>query len=84
MGKQEEGLEVFGFTRIAFGDRQAACGLEVSKSLAISAGAAINPEVAEKLQIGSYVDDACGGGEKENVRKLRGNVTFDKGKPHYD
>ena len=69
---------------MAFGDRPAACGLKVAKSLAISAGAAINPEVAEELQIGNYVDDACGGGEKEDVNKLRGKLTFDKAKPHYD
>ena len=67
-----------------FGERQAPCGLEVAKSLVISAGAAIVPEVAEELLIGSYVDDACGGGEKEDVDKLIGQVTFDKGKPKYD
>ena len=83
-GSKERDWQVFGFTRIAFGDQPAACGLEVAKSLAISAGAAINPEVAEELQIGSYIDNACGGGEKENVNKLRGQLTFDKGKPHYD
>ena len=57
-GDKESDWQVFGFTKMAFGDRPAACGLEVAKSLVISAGAAINPEVAEELQIGSYVNDA--------------------------
>ena len=56
----------------------------MAKSLLISAGAAIDPEVTEELQIGSYVDNAYGGGEKEDVNKLIGQVTFNKGKPKYD
>ena len=83
-GEKKSDWQVFGFTKMAFGDRPAACGLEVAISLVISAGAAIDPEVAEELQIGSYVNDACGGGEKEDVNKLLGQVTFDKGKPKYD
>ena len=83
-GERDSQWRVFGFTKMSYGDRSAACALEVAKSITISAGADLDVDTAKQLKLGSYVDNACGDREKGDVDKLMGQVTFKDGKSRYN
>ena len=66
-----------------FGDRPAACGLEVGKHLVADLGKTIDPEASEMIKKG-YVDDVIAGGDEATVDRLVGTETWEEGKPSYD
>ena len=66
----------FGITRMHFGDRPAAVGLEVAKAKVADAGQHLDGEAAAMLKKG-YVDDGIGGGGSETVNRLIGEETYD-------
>ena len=70
-------------TKVHFGDRPAACGLEVAKRLIAEAGADINPEAVEMLKK-SYVNDIICGSDEDAVDRVIGNETWSDGVPSYD
>ena len=76
--------EIYSFVRMAFGDRPAAAGLEVGKVMVAEAGNKICPTTAKMMIKGSYVDDASGGGTKEDVKKLMGEAREVDGEHTYD
>ena len=80
-GKKEDEWTTYGFTRMAFGDKPAACGLEVALAKVIAQGRSIDEAIASIMELGKYVDDASGGGENETVDKMVGKVTLQDGKP---
>ena len=66
-----------------FGDRPAACGLEVAKHMVADLGKMIDPDASEMIKKG-YVDDNIAGGDEAAVDRLVGKETLQEGKPSYD
>ena len=62
----------FAIDRVHFGDRPAACQLEVSKVKIAAKGRDIDPEAADKLVEDSYVDDGFTGGDIATVERMVG------------
>ena len=62
----------FAIDRVHFGDRPAACMLEVSKKKIAQLGHSIDPEAALILVQDSYVDDGFSGGKSENIDRMVG------------
>ena len=60
-----------------FGDRPAACGLEVAKCLVADLGVGIDSEAAEMLKKG-YVDDIICGGDEAAVDRMVGTETWEE------
>ena len=58
--------------RVHFGDRPAACELEVSKKKIAKLGEFIDPEASIKLIQDSYVDDIFSGGKQESINRMVG------------
>ena len=57
--------KTFAFLRVTYGDRIAACALEVAKKLILEWGMEIHPETALKMGLADYVDD-CNAGADTN------------------
>ena len=72
-----------GLEKMHFGDRPAACGLEVGKHMVADLGKTINPKASEMIKKG-YVDDIIAGGDEATVDRLVGTETWKEGKPSYD
>ena len=81
-GVEEDEWSTFGFLVMAFGDRVGTCGLEVAKQKVAKVGAVIDERVALMVEKG-YVDDGCGGGDKEFVDYLIGEQTNVDGSLEY-
>ena len=73
-GDTSKKFKVYGFRVMTFGDKPAACGLEIAKELVVEAGEDVCAETAKIMRQGSYVDDSMGGGDLETVDKLVGQV----------
>ena len=58
--------------RVHFGDRPAACQLEVSKKKIAKLGESIDSEASMKLIQDSYVDDIFSGGKQESIDRMVG------------
>ena len=74
-GQESTEWEVYGFLVMTFGDKVAACGLEVAKDKTREAAPVQLAQYKEMLKKGSYVDDASAGGSKAMVKELIGDVT---------
>ena len=62
----------FAIDRVHFGDRPAACQLEVSKKKIAKLGESIDSEASMKLIQDSYVDDIFSGGKQESINRMVG------------
>ena len=58
--------------RVHFGDRPAACQLEVSKRKIAKLGEKIDPQASAKLIQDSYVDDVFSGGSSSDIKRMVG------------
>ena len=67
----------FGIDKVHFGDRSAACQLELSKKKVALAGAHIDKEASQKLISDGYVDDILSGGSQLAVRRMVGFKSSD-------
>ena len=74
-GKAQEDWRVFGYIRVAFGDRPAMAILEVGKDMAAELGKSIDPQAASIISEDSYCDDGLGGGSEEDVTRMMGECT---------
>ena len=69
----EEGPWIdFAIDCVHFGDRPAACQLEISKKKIAELGEQIDPEAAKKLVQDSYVDDIFSGGGVDEIQRMVG------------
>ena len=66
------GWEDYGYTRATFGDLAAGLLLEAAKRRAAAEGEQLDPLVAKQLRENVYVDDICGGGSPEEVKRMVG------------
>ena len=82
-GDSSRDWTTFGFQVMTYGDRPAACGLEVAKEKVTTAGAVVCAETAETMKRGTYVDDSVGGGSAETVDRLIGEVRGVNGQLFY-
>ena len=73
----DEDWEDYGFDCVHFGDRCAACQLEVSKDLIADKFENIDPEAAQRIKDDCYVDDGVTGGTKEQVERFIGEKYSD-------
>ena len=73
----DEDWEDYGFDCVHFGDRCAACQLEVSKDLIADKFEDIDPEAAQRIKDDCYVDDGVTGGTKEQVERFIGEKYSD-------
>ena len=71
----------FGITRMHFGVRPAAAGLEVAKGMVAEHRRYIDPETADMLKRG-YMDDRIGGGSIATVSRLIGDESYDEDTGH--
>ena len=62
----------YGIDRVHFGDRSAACQLEVSKNKVAELGKRIDLEAATKIINDTYVDDGPSGGSVQAVKRMVG------------
>ena len=81
-GQQDQDWKTYGFTKVHFGDLPAAPLLELTKKAAVEEGRHIDPEVAEQMEKG-YVDDGLGGGKREIIERMVGDVEEIDGQLHY-
>ena len=80
-----EPWETYGFLRVTYGDRIAACALEVAKSLLFEYGKEIDVDTAEKMSQSDYVDDCNVGADSvEEIDRYVGNVVKTGDKFTYD
>ena len=69
----------FAIDCVHFGDRPAACQLEVSKGKIAKLGKKIDPEASKKLVKDTYVDDGFSGGTEAAIKRIVGTKD-DQGK----
>ena len=81
-GKKDEKWTTFGFIRMYFRYKPAACALEIAQKKVEEAGIEINPEAVERIKRG-YIDDGQGGGDKQTVDRLISEETRKNGEPSY-
>ena len=74
---EDEPFQDYAIDRVHFGDRPAACQLEVSKKKIAELGVSIDEDAAQKLIEDTYVDDGFTGGEDEDVKRMVGNKDAD-------
>ena len=67
----------FAIDTVHYGDRPAACQLEVSKKKIAKLGESIDPEAARKLVEDSYVDDGFSGGKVADIQRMVGTKDSD-------
>ena len=80
----EESWRTFVFLRVTYGDRIAACALEVAKKLILEWGKEIDQETAMKMGQADYVDDCNAGAEtKEEIDAYIGDVIKEGDKFEY-
>ena len=60
----------FGIDKVHFGDRGAACQLEIGKNKTAKLGKDIDNKASEKLIQDTYVDDGATGGSEEEVQRM--------------
>ena len=69
---ENEEWQDYGIDRVHFGDRSAACQLEVSKNKVAELGRHIDSEAADRIIHDTYVDDGPSGGNLETVQRMVG------------
>ena len=69
---EDEPWTDFAIDRVHFGDRPAACQLEVSKRKKAKLGVSIDPVASAKLIEDSYVDDGFSGGNDDDIKRMVG------------
>ena len=70
--------ETYGFLRVTYGDRIAACALEVAKGLIFELGKSVDHETAVKMGYSDYVDDCnVGADSQEEIDAYIGEVMKD-------
>ena len=67
----------YAFDVVHFGDRSAACQLEVAKDLIADTYEYIDPEAAQRIRDDTYVDDGVSGGNEQQVRRFIGMKNSD-------
>ena len=70
--KPGEAWKHFGYDCANFGDKLAPLALELGKKKTAEEGEEIDSMAAEQLLTMTYVDDNCGGGSKEDVKRMVG------------
>ena len=75
--REEDLWEDFAFDCVHFGDRCAACQLEVSKDLIADENKQIDYEAAQRIKDDVYVDDGLSGGSEEQVHRFVGDKLAD-------
>ena len=70
---EDQPWQDFAIDCVHFGDRPAACQLEVSKKKIAQLGENIDQEASVKLIQDSYVDDGFSGGTEESIQRMVGN-----------
>ena len=68
----EEPWQDYAFDCVHFGDRSAACQLEVAKDLIADEFKYIDPEASKLIKEDTYVDDGVGGGTPSQVERFIG------------
>ena len=68
----------FGYDCANFGDKLAPLALELGKKRTAEEGESIDSMAADQLLTLTYVDDNCGGGGKEDVKRMVGGGKFGK------
>ena len=71
---EDDDWQVFGHCVVGMGDGPASVFLELSKEKGAEAGEKIDPLAAKQLVKQGYVDDNCGGGTKDDVQRMRGEI----------
>ena len=69
---------VWGHNTIAMGDLPAVTYVELGMMLIADAGRHIDAVAAQQIVDDRYVDDGAGGGDKEQVMRMRGSYTIDE------
>ena len=73
-------LRTYGHRKVGMGDVSASVLLELSKEIAAKVGHDIDPLLAVQFVLMSYVDDGLFGGSKDDVQRMRGELSIsDKG-----
>ena len=67
----------FAFDVVHFGDRSAACQLEVAKNLIVDTYGDIDKEAAQRIRDDTYVDDGVSGGSSQQVDRFIGRKSSD-------
>ena len=67
----------FAIDKVHFGDRPAACQLEVSKRKIAELGRDIDPQAAACLTEDTYVDDGLCGGDDKDIERMIGSKDAD-------
>ena len=75
---EDEPWQVWGYVRVGMGDISAAGFLELAKAKASELGVTIDPQAAQQLLDMSYVDDGLYGGTKEDLERMRGEISWDE------
>ena len=70
--RDEDAWQDFAFDCVHFGDRSAACQLEVAKDLIADKYKYVDPEAAKLIKEDTYVDDGLGGGTPSQVDRFIG------------
>ena len=85
-GDTSKDWAIYGYASVAFGDVAASLILELAKNRVADRGLELgmDPVAVEKLKQDVYVDDYCGGGEHEEVLRMRGSCKEEDGKLVYD
>ena len=80
----EDPWETYGFLRVTYGDRIAACALEVAKDLIFEYGKIVHKKTADLMGLSDYVDDCNVGADTvEEVDAFIGEITKKEGKFTY-
>jgi len=67
----------FAIDTVHFGDRPAACQLEISKKKIAQLGHSIDPDASAKLINDCYVDDCFSGGSEKDINRMVGSRGLD-------
>ena len=73
----DDDWEDYAFDCVHFGDRCAACQLEVAKDLIADEFGVIDPEAAKRIKQDTYVDDGVTGGTQAQVDRFIGEKSAD-------
>ena len=74
---ENEDWEIYAIDRVHFGDKPAACQLEVSKNKVAELGRDIDEEAVKKIIEDTYVDDGVTGDRIEVVQRMVGTKDAD-------
>ena len=72
--KEEDDWDVYGHEVVGMGDPPASIELELTKEVAADKGKMIDAKAAKQLKKQSYVDDGLGGGNKQEIMRMRGEI----------